>query len=79
MSNKFNAIIQEIERLLILPMDKRKIEGIYADASQLKFLLKKIKSNKINSPVMDGMAKFVSDFSSSDSKILALIDELEKQ
>jgi hypothetical protein len=78
MSNELNDIIQEIERLLILPISERKLEGIYADTSQLKFLLKKIKSNKINSPTMNGMAKFVSDFSSSDSKILALIDKLEK-
>jgi len=77
MSNKFNDIVQEVERLLNLPMDERKLEGVYADTSQLKFLLKKIKSNKIKSPVLNGMAKFVSDLSSSDSKILALIDELE--
>ncbi len=78
MSNKFNDVVQEIERLLILPMNERKAEGVYADTTQLKFLLKKIRANKIGSPVLNGMAKFVSDFSSSDSKILALIDELEK-
>ncbi len=78
MSNKFNDVVQEIERLLILPMNERKAEGIYADTTQLKFLLKKIRANKIGSPELNGMAKFVSDFSSSDSKILALIDELEK-
>ena len=77
MSNKFNDIVQEIERLLILPMDERKAEGIYADTAQLKFLLKKIRANKIGSPILNGMAKFVSDFSSSESKLLALIDEQE--
>lgn len=76
MLNDVTSIINEVNRLINLPMEKRRQEGIYADTSQLKFLLKKLNGNKINSATLSGMAKFISDLSSSDSKILALIDKL---
>lgn len=77
MSKEFNDLIQEITRLLAMTTDKRKLEGVDASTSQLKFLLIKINSNKTSPVMLAGVARFASDFSSSDSKILTLIDELE--
>ena len=80
MTTKISDIIQETKRLKALSVEERKQEGIYANTSQLKFLLKKLNSssNKINFSTASGLEKFISDFSSSDSKILMLLDKLEK-
>ena len=78
MTTKMSDIIQETKRLKALSVEERKQEGVYADTSQLKFLLKKLNLNKINFSAASGLEKFISDFSSSDSKILMLLDNLEK-
>jgi len=78
MTTKISDIIQETKRLKALSVEERKREGIYADTSQLKFLLKKLNSNSISCAAASGLEKFISDFSSSDSKILMLLDNLEK-
>lgn len=78
MSNKLNDFIGEVERLLVLSAEQREIEGVYANTSQLKFLLKKLKSGKSCPSMLNGVDKFVSDLANSDSKILALLDKLEE-
>jgi hypothetical protein len=80
MKTKISDIIQETKRLKALSTEERKQEGIYADTAQLKFLLKKLNSytGKISFSAVNGLEKFISDFSSSDSIILILLDNLEK-
>ena len=80
MTTKVSDLIQETKRLKALSTEERKQEGIYADSSQLKFLLKKLNSssNNISLSAIGGLGKFISDFSSSDSKLLMLLDNLEK-
>ena len=68
-------LILEVERLQSLPASARESEGIYASDSQLKLLRKRIRA--AGDLRIAGMAKFVADFSSNDSKLLRLIDALE--
>mgnify|MGYP006194104843 CR=1 FL=1 len=67
--------ISEAERLLRLPMSERESEGVYANDSQLKLLLKKLKSRG----GILGATKFVADFTSMDSKILSLVGRVESE
>lgn len=67
--------VSEAERLLRLPVSERESEGVYANDSQLKLLLKKLKSGSR----ISGATKFVADFTSMDSKLLALVDQLESE
>lgn len=65
--------IAEVERLLRLSVAEREAEGVYANDSQLKLLLKRIRSRNH----LSGATKFVADFSSTDSRLLSLVDKLE--
>jgi len=76
MSNNLTDIISEVDRLLALSMEQRENEGVYADTSQLKFLHKNLKSSISRPSILNGVARFVSDLASSDSKILSLLDKL---
>ncbi len=76
MTNKLNNIIKETDRLLNLSSDERRLEGVYADDTQLNFLRKKMKSNnKVTTVYLNGLATFISDLASSNSKILLILDE----
>jgi hypothetical protein len=75
-SQTSRELILEIQRLLSLPKDARESEGIYASESQLKLLLKRVRTSRNSLPA--GIAKFVSDFSSSSSRLLQLIDSLDE-
>lgn len=68
-----NETISEIERLLNLSVRERETEGIYATDSQLKLLLKRVRSAR----QLSGVTKFVADFCSLDSMLLRLVDKLE--
>lgn len=75
MSVELNDVIEEAERLMELSADAREQEGVYANESQLRFLVKKLKSAATNPANLNGADKFVSDLASSDSRILELLDQ----
>lgn len=72
-SDVSREVISEVERLLKLPVSGRASEGIYANDSQLTLLLKRIRSGGH----LSGVTKFVADFSSMNSKLLSLVEQLE--
>jgi hypothetical protein len=74
MSQVFKNLVAEVERLIALPVEIREKEGVYADVSQLQFLLKKLNASNGKSSALAGIEKFVSDLASSDSEILKRLD-----
>ncbi|CAM4489974.1 MAG: hypothetical protein LEGION0403_FIIPPAGN_02885 [Legionella sp.] len=72
---EYNNLLSEIKRLSSMSQLERESEGVYAESSQLKFLLKKLNSSKNNYNKLKGIEHFVSDIASSGSKILALLDD----
>jgi hypothetical protein len=79
MSSKLpSELLLEIKRLSKLPVSARELEGIYANDAQLALLIKRLNASGDLLPL--GVVKFVADFTSSDSRLLRLIDEeREKQ
>ena len=75
MSQDFNALVAEVERLIVLSVEMREKEGVYADTSQLKFLLKKINASNGRLSDLTGIDKFISDLAASDSEILKKLDQ----
>ena len=72
-TNTLDGAIHEVERLLKLTTSERESEGTNASDSQLKLVLKRLRTkNKIS-----GITKFVADFSRMDSKLLRFVDVLE--
>lgn len=80
MSQGFDSLVSEVERLIALPIEMREKERVYANASQLKFLLKKLKVSNGVPARLAGIDKFISDLAASDSEILKRLDQfLESQ
>jgi hypothetical protein len=76
-TDSLKELILEVERLLSLPAAARESEGIYANESQLKLLRKRIKASR--NMQLTGIEKFVVDFSSSNSRLLQIIDALQER
>lgn len=74
-SLEYMNLLFEIKRLSSMSQLERESEGVYAQDTQLKFLLKKLKVCKNNYKQLKGIEHFVSDMASSDSKILKFLDE----
>lgn len=72
---EYNNLLSEIKRLTSMSQLERESEGVYAESSQLKFLLKKLNSSKNNYSKLKGIEHIVSDMASSGSKILELLDD----
>ncbi|WP_133138119.1 hypothetical protein [Legionella rowbothamii] len=72
---EYNNLLSEINRLSSMSQFERESEGVYAENSQLSFLLKKLNSSKNNYNKLKGIEHFVSDIASSGSKILELLDD----
>lgn len=77
MSQEFKNLVAEVEKLISLTAEMRGKEGVYADTSQLQFLLKKLNSSNGRLPALAGIDRFVSDLASSDSEILKLLDQFK--
>lgn len=73
--SEYNNLLLEIHRLASMSQRERESEGVYAESSQLKFLLKKLNSSKNNYNKLKGIEHFASDIASSGSKILELLDD----
>ncbi len=76
MSQELNALILEIKRLSSLTREVRENEGVYADTTQLKFLLRQLSASGSKPSILNGVDKFISDLAGSDSEILKLMDRL---
>lgn len=74
-SQEFNNLHIEIERLLSMSQLERESEGVYAKDSQLIFLSKKINASKGDLARLNGIEHFISDLASSESIILKLLDD----
>lgn len=72
---EYSNLLSEIKRLTSLSQLERESEWVYAESSQLKFLLKKLNSSKNNYNKLKGIEHFVSDIASSDTKILELLED----
>lgn len=72
---EYNNLLSEINRLSSMSQLARELEGVYAENSQLSFLLKKLNSSKNNYNKLKGIEHFVSDIASSGSKILEWLDD----
>lgn len=72
---EYNNLLSEINRLSSISQLARELEGVYAENSQLSFLLKKLNSSKNNYNKLKGIEHFVSDIASSGSKILEWLDD----
>lgn len=75
MLNEYEELIQEVDRLISAPESQREEEGVYANTSQLRFLMKKIKSSGGQKSSLVGIEKFVADISSSDGRLLRKLDD----
>lgn len=71
--------INEVKRLRSLTGEKRAREGVNANDSQLKSLLKTLETierNKNKKHSLSSMGVYVSDYASQNSRLLILIDKV---